>query len=224
MFIRHLSRCFFSAAIAAACTAAPLEARAQDPQEQESEPPPEARPHGTPSRIDVELAAELSYVTPPIRGGANPFGLGFGARAGLMFSGFYAGLSVLDYLGERDVDVSYRALLFGVELGYGVRVPVLARWSFTLRPRVGIGDAAVSYTDPSLAADVVTSASGSSVSDTLTVNNVYLRPALTAMLGTDAYFAAVDASMLVLPGIAYGGADATTWLCYGLQTEVGLRF
>jgi hypothetical protein len=56
------------------------------------------------------------------------------------------------------------------------------------------------------------------------VNNLYLQPALTAMLAAGGHFVAVDASMLVLPGIAYGGADATTWLSYGVQGELGFQF
>ena len=69
-------------------------------------------------------------------------------------------MSVLDFLGSKDVDVSYRALLYGFEVGYGLRLPAFGSAFWLLRPRFGVGDAAVYYTDPSLAADVVTSASG----------------------------------------------------------------
>jgi len=72
---------------------------------------------------------------------------------------------------------------------------------------------------------VVTSASGSrSASDTLTVNNVFVQPGLTLGLVSGGPFVAMDASVLVLPGIAYGGADATTWVSYGAQLELGVRF
>jgi hypothetical protein len=74
-------------------------------------------------------------------------------------------------------------------------------------------------------ADVVTSASGSSsASDTLTVNNVYLQPGLTVQLASSAHFVAIDGSMLVLPGIVYGGAGATTWISYGAQVQLGFHF
>jgi hypothetical protein len=174
----------------------------------------------------VELAAEAAYVTPPIRGGTNPFGAGFGVRAGLDFSGFYVGVSVLDFLGGKDVDVGYRALLYGLEVGYGWHVPMSATTFWLLRPRFGVGDAAVYYTDPSLAADVVTSASGgsSSGSDTLTVHNVFVQPGVTAELSAGPYVLALDGSMLVLPGIAYGGADPTTWISYSAQLQAGFRF
>jgi hypothetical protein len=177
--------------------------------------------------VTGELAGEAAYVTAPIRGGTNPFGAGFGVRAGLVWGGgWYIGAAFAFFLGGKDVDVSYRALFYGLDFGYGFRFRAFGGSSLTLRPRVGVGDAAVYYTDPSLAADVVTSASGgtSAASDTLTVNNLYLQPALTAMLDAGGHFMAADASMIVLPGIAYGGADATTWLSYGLQGELGFRF
>ncbi len=217
------------------------EAHAQEGEPQASEgprpePTPETvsppAPHGelAPSASDsnnlgVEVAGEVTYVTPPIRGGATPFGVGLGARAGLAISGFYVGVSVIDFFGAKDVDVSYRALLYGLEVGYGARTAAFGSASWVLRPRLGIGNAAVSYTDPSLAADVVTSASGtSSASDTLTVNNVYLQPGVTLELASGAHFAAIDGSMLVLPGITYGGADTTTWISYGAQVQLGFCF
>jgi hypothetical protein len=175
--------------------------------------------------VEVELAGEVAYVTPPIRGGATPFGAGFGARVGLDLSGFYLGVSVLDFLGGKDVDVTYRALLYGVEFGYGLRLPAFGGAFWLVRPRLGVGNAAVYYTDPSLAVDVVTSASGSSsASNTLTVNNVFVQPGVTVELASGGHFAAIDASALVLPGIAYGGADATTWISYGAQLQLGFRF
>jgi hypothetical protein len=85
-------------------------------------------------------------------------------------------------------------------------------------------------TDPSLLqqqpVDVVTSASGSSSSrsDTTVVNNVYFRPGLTAMLSSGGHFVALDGGMLVVPAIAYGGADPSTWISYGLEAQLGFRF
>jgi len=180
--------------------------------------------------VQVELAAETAYLTPPIRGGATPFGAGFGARIGLDISGFYVGATVLDFLGAKDVDVSYRALFFGAEFGYGFRLPAFGNALWVLRPRLGVGDAAIYYTDPTLPihVDVVTTASGSSStstsSDTLIVNNVFLQPAVTLELASGGHFVALDGNMLVLPGIAYSGADATTWISYGVQFQIGVRF
>jgi hypothetical protein len=202
----------------------------QEPVPEQPTAQPEAQPPavvpGVGESVEWELAGRAAYVTGPIRGGTDPFGAGIGARAGLTWgTGWYLGGTFTYFLGGRDVDVSYRAILYGLEFGYGFRFRTFGASSLTLRPKIGVGDAAVYYTDPSLAADVVTSASGSSgASDTLTVNNLYLQPGLTAMLEAGGHFVAVDASALVLPGIAYGGADATTWVSYGVQAELGFRF
>lgn len=190
--------------------------------------PYEAQPAATATveqDVTWELAGQGAYVSPPIRGGTNPFGAGLGARVGITWgSGWYLGAAFTYFFGGKDVDVSYRAIFYGLDFGYGFRFPMLNGATFTLRPHVGAGDAVVYYTDPSLAADVVTSASGSSASDTISVNNLYVQPGLTAMLESGGHFVAIDASALLLPGIAYGGADATTWLSYGMQAELGFRF
>jgi hypothetical protein len=232
----RLSALALTAGILAAGLA--LDARALGSEPQPTDPgaptpeePTAAQPDGEigsragSAKTEVELAGEAAYVTPPIRGGATPFGAGFGARVGVDFSGFYIGVSLLDFLGAKDVDVRYRALLYGVEFGYGFRFRAFGGAFWVVRPRVGVGNAAIYYTDPSLAVDVVTSASGSSsASDTLTVNNVFLEPGMTLELASEGHFVAIDGSVLVLPGIAYGGADATTWMSYGVQVQLGVRF
>ncbi|MGH7293629.1 MAG: hypothetical protein ACRELB_01790 [Polyangiaceae bacterium] len=178
-----------------------------------------------PSPLGLEIGGVASYVSAPIRGGTNPFGAGLGGRVALELSGFYVGAAVVGYFGGTDVDVRYRAFLAGAELGYGLHVLVPPVGFIDVRPRIGVGNASVYYTDPSLRADVVTSASGaSSSSDTLTVNNLYLQPGLTLQLSAAAVYVAVEGGALVLPGIAYGGADATTWISYDGRVELGLRF
>ncbi len=182
-----------------------------------------------PKDWDVELGGTASYMTGPIRGGTSPFGAGFGARLGVSIAGIYFGLSAIDYLGGSDVSLSDHALLYGVEAGYGLRTHPFGGPLFTLRPTVGVGDAAVSHTDPSLSkVDVVTTASGSSssrTSDTITVNNVYVRPGITAMLSSSMNFVAIRGDVLIIPGISYGGSsEPTTWLSYGIQGELGFRF
>jgi hypothetical protein len=193
----------------------------------DAETPP---PASSAKAVEVELAGGVAYVTPPIRGGATPFGAGFGARIGLDVSGFYIGASIVDFLGAKDVDVSYRSLLCGGEFGYGFHARAFAGGVWVLRPRLGVGDAAIYYTDPTLPlkVDVVTSASGvsstSTSSDTITVNNIFLQPGVTLELASRGHFLAIDGSMLVLPGIAYSGADPTTWISYGAQIQLGFRF
>lgn len=186
--------------------------------------------------IDWELAAIATYVTPPIRGGTTPFGFGFGGRVGLRASHhLYFGAEVTYYLGGTDVTLADQALLYGLAAGYDV---VLHRFDgfhgeLALRPLVGVGVAAVSHTDPSIVqnakVDVVTTASGRTISGgapsaTNTIDNIYLRPALSLMFIREWQFAALEGSVLIVPGIGYGGADPTTWLSYGAQLLLGARF
>lgn len=186
------------------------------------------------ANFDVELAALGDFLAAPIRGGTNPFGAGFGARAGLITSHVYVGATVTKYLGGTDVTQSDASLLGGVELGYGFVLHHSPHWHLELRPMIGVGDAAISHTDPSLVqnvkVDVVTTASGRTVtsrnapSDTVSVNNIYIRPKLALVVSHDWQLLALEASGLVVPGISYGGADPTTWLSYGAQIQIGARF
>jgi hypothetical protein len=189
-------------------------------------PPPTTAPSST--SFHAEVGAEVAYVTPPITGGTNPFGLGFGGRAAITVENIYLGARVVDFLGGSDVDVSYRALLAGVEAGYDFRIRLGAGTFLVARPQLGIGDAVIYYTDPALAkVDVVTTASGrssSTSSDTISVNNIYLDPGATLMLTSGVGYLSINGSVLLLPGIVYGGADATTWLSYGTRLSLGLRF
>jgi hypothetical protein len=188
-----------------------------------------------PSPIDWELAAFADYLTAPIRGGTNPFGLGFGGRVGLSVHGFYVGLTAADYLGGSDVNLSDQAFLIGAEIGYGAVLHDFEslHMKVLLRPMLGVGEAGVSHTDPSIVSnfkpDVVTTASGRSVSGgrpsaTVTVSNVYVRPKLSLIVTHAWQFIAIEGDVLVIPGIGYGGADPSTWLCYGAQVDVGVRF
>jgi hypothetical protein len=233
-----------AAALAAGILAAagpPRAARADDGWTQPSvdapdEPsPPVERPSpeapSAPSDVHFELAALGRYLTAPIRGGTTPFGAGFGGRAGVAFSGVYLGASVVSHLGGSDAGgVSDRALVYGLEGGYGFRLASSGRAALTLRPLVGIGVVSVTHTDPSLVqVDVVTSASGntssSRSSDTTGVNQFYVEPRLAAVFTSGIYLASVAGGVLMVPGIDYygGASGSTTLFSYGLSLELGLR-
>ena len=188
-----------------------------------------------PLPFDFELAAVADYLASPISGGTNPFGLGVGARFGAGFKGIYLGASFVGYLGSTDVTLSDQSLLIGAELGYGFVLVDSARYHLrvVLRPLVGVGNANVTHTDPALAQavapDVVTTASGRTVtggraSDTVTVNNFYVRPMLALILEHRWFMASIAGDGLLVPGIAYGGADPALWITYGGQLQVGVRF
>jgi hypothetical protein len=208
-----------------------------DEDEVETPPPParradpekESRPD---SNVLWELAGIVSYLSPPIRGGASPFNAGFGVRTGFTFSNsLYLGGSFLSYLGDTDVDLSTSAMLFGGEVGWAFTVSDSVAGKLILRPQVTVGDALVAHTDPSLArVDIVTSASGrssSSVSSsgTTRVNGLFVRPALQVMFVAGKQFFAFDGLMMVVPSITHGGDSAAAmWVSYGAQGELGFRF
>jgi hypothetical protein len=200
------------------------------PQEPDrSEAPTSVVEAGTRSSYPLELGGRVGYTSAPIRGGVNPFATGVGARIGYVISDVYLGATAIYDLGGSDVGATDQAILFGAEVGYGVHIGEF----ITLRPTVGVGDAALSHTEPLAhpTVDVVTTASGSSSSSTrnsvtTTIHNVYIQPGLTTMLASRAHFFALTASALVVPGITYGPAPAqsTTWISYSFEGQLGFRF
>jgi hypothetical protein len=184
-----------------------------------------------------EIGVRSGYTTVPIRGGVNPFGLGFGGRFGFNVSGFYLGASMMDFMGGSDVGATDQAWLFGGDFGYSLRVgPYL-----TIRPQLGVGDVLLLHTEPATPgrgpADVITSASGTVIGGggggsagspgvTTSVNNIYLQPGITLLLATSHYFFGMNVSSLLVPGILYGPppAQTTTWISYSAEGQAGFRF
>jgi hypothetical protein len=215
-------------------------------------------PSSSSSAPSWELGGRASYLAPPIHGGSNPFGAGFGGRLGLSTSNVYVGVTVIDYLGSQDVDLTTHSVLYGGEIGYGLSVATGTGVFFTVRPEAGVGGLTLFYTTPNTSSapassatvktranvDVISTASASSnvvspsssssgssgssaaVSNTttVTVSNIYFQPGLTVMFSSASSFVGVKGSMLVVPGVADGGGGNTTWLTYGIEGELGLRF
>ncbi len=226
--------------VAAALGPAPLAGRASA-QEPEGSPPPFGQgagegsestidalrtPVSTPASYVFEAAGRSGYATAPIRGGVNPFGAGFGARAGLTLGPLYVGGTVMDFLGGSDGSATDTALLFGLEAGYTLQLGEY----LALRPRFGFGDTILSHSEPRAGGvDVVTSASGSSSfggsTVTTQVKNVYVEPGLALFVGYGRFFVGADLGVLVLPGILYGPAPAqqTTWISYNVTGQLGFR-
>ena len=234
----HLVRLLCALSVAVLTSA--HEARADEQKPAEMPETAAAEPLSSPPSWDFELGAKVAYTTPPIAGGTSPFGIGFGGRAGFLISHVYVGLTVVDYFGGKDVDVTETALLYGAELGYDLRLAEVGAGYFKLRPRVGGGGVSIFRTDPSLAAtattgssggrgrsvDVVSRASGSSSSSSnvQTVSAFYAEPGATLLFVTGPFFLGLDANVLVIPAIIYSGAASTTWLAYGAQGQSGFRF
>lgn len=193
---------------------------------------PKPVPVSPPPELHLELAGSTSFLSAPIRGGTTPFGAGLGAHVGVSIPNFYIGARLHYFLGGTDIDVTNHALVYGAELGYGIRLGAVSNVKFTLRPTLGVGGLRVFHTDPSTTAnlkpDVVTSASGQSSSsrrsDTTTVDNVYIEPSVQLLIQSGRLFVSLGPSMMVIPGIAYGGDSSMTWITYGATGSFGARF
>ena len=139
-----------------------------------------------------------------------------GVRAGVVASGFYAGVNIVDYLGAGDSSlVSEHALFYGVEAGYGFKLLDV----LTLRPQLGAGSMTITST---FADDGgVTGVGGGIVSSSK--SNVYVEPGVTALVavGTGGFVGA-DVTLLVVPGIDLFGKS--TWTTPTFHVELGIKF
>jgi hypothetical protein len=231
------------AAIASVVMLAATETRAQ-------ESVPETA--GAVRPVEWEIAGKASYASAPVRGGTTPFGAGFGGRFGFTIAGgVYIGGSVVDYLGATDVDAWSHGVLYGGEVGYGFHLRGFGGTFLVLRPQVGVGGLTVFHTTPNASSssttsnavrtrttvDVITTATGgtssgsssaststASASTTTTLSNLYVQPGVTLLLESAVTFVGVNASMLVIPGVTYGGNEPTTWTSFGIEGQLGLRF
>jgi hypothetical protein len=182
-----------------------------------------------PSATMWEVAGVASYLTPPIHGAANPFGAGFGGRLGISFGHLYVGVTVIDYLGGTDVDLTTHAIVYGGEVGWQFRRSLGGTMALTLRPSFGLGAASVSYSTPATTTssgtvDVVSNASGGSNTNTTTTVAFYMQPAATVALSSSWAFAALKPSALFAPSVSDGFGGSEAWLAWGLEFELGIRW
>jgi hypothetical protein len=152
--------------------------------------------------VDVEVGAKAGLATSPERvGSVNPLGLGLGARGGVDFLGFYAGLQFVYYFGRNgneplscgvaisgcgSVALSTHTVLYGIEAGYGL---TLAR-VLTIRPQIGLGNATFS-------------SSGTGPNNSLfggSDSHPYLEPGVTGLVSPGRWFVGVDVDLFVFLG------------------------
>ena|GEM_PF-1288820 len=154
----------------------------------------------------IEIAAKAGGGTNPVSGGPNALGIGVGLRGGASFSGFYGGLSFMDYLGSSQevpaagggsTRYAVSSILVGIEGGYEIHVSL-----FTLRPQVGVGSYTLNQTE----------------SDSNNSGSLYLEPGVTGLLTFGRWIVGVDASVLFLPWLS-GAQPAFT-----AHGQVGFKF
>ncbi|HXN31944.1 MAG TPA: hypothetical protein VN894_08785 [Polyangiaceae bacterium] len=136
--------------------------------------------------VDLEIGAKVGGGGAPFSGQPNPLGFGVGGRAGVAFSGWYGGLSLMYYIGESGtvsaVTASEHSFLYGIEGGYGLKLLGL----LTLRGLIGLGNFTVDL-------------SGIPQPN---VSNLYLEPGITALVSLGLWYFGADVNALILPGIS----------------------
>jgi hypothetical protein len=159
--------------------------------------------------VDVEVGAKIGGGGAPFSGQPNPLGFGIGGRAGVAFTGWYGGLSLMYYVGENStvaaVTTSEHSFLYGIEAGYGLKLGLV-----TVRGLVGIGNFTVDYTGIG----------------NVSLNNLYLEPGVTALVSLGLFYFGADLNVLVLPGISdplhpASSAWATTLTAHA---QAGVKF
>lgn len=160
--------------------------------------------------VDIELGARGGVGTKPASGGASPFGLGLGGRAGVSVFHFYGGISAIHYFGSSTdlptppgtVNSRYSSTLVGVELGYSITiVPKLL-----IRPQLGIGNASFAFGDDA------------------SQSHLYLEPGVVALLLLGNLYLGADANILAVPGISRGNDETRTYASLTAHVQIGLRF
>jgi hypothetical protein len=68
-----------------------------------------------------------------------------------------------------------------------------------------------------------TTGSSAAASDTTHLSNLYVQPGATLMLASGIHFFAINANVLIVPGISYSG-ETTTWISSGVQAQLGVRW
>ena len=164
--------------------------------------------------VDLEVGAKVGGATNPVSGSGatNPLGFGVGGRAGLAFlGGIYVGGNIMYYFGgsqnenlvgaagNSSVSVSFNTLMYGGELGYGIKILDL----LTIRPQVGLGNA-----------NITASAAGQSNSS----GYVYVEPGVTGLIGLGLLFVGADANVLLLPTLSGNQA------AFSIHGQIGVQF
>lgn len=172
--------------------------------------------------IDLEIAGRVGYASNPSSTDfpVNPYGFGFGGRAGVSFFGIYGGVSGMYYLGGSTtvdgVSGSYHTGMYGLEAGYALPIPVVK-----IRPQIGVGNSIITG-----------SADGFSAS----TSNLYLEPGVLVFIPIGLLFVGADINALILPSVTTGSSSvsgptgssssstSTTYASLSFHAQVGVRF
>jgi hypothetical protein len=160
--------------------------------------------------IGLEVGAIAGYgASPDSSSPVNTLGIGLGGRAGVvLFDHLYGGVKLIDYLGGSTnvatVPVSYHALQYGLDVGYGFSIPLL-----TIRPQVGVGNVALSDSAPGVG--------------NVTAGALYIEPGVTALLGLGLLFVGADANYMILPAASQPDGSSKTEGAVTIHAQVGVK-
>ncbi len=174
--------------------------------------------------VDVEVGAKVGYATNPESSSPNnPYGLGLGARGGVVFlGGIYAGLNFMYYTGASNtvagIKFSEHAVQYGLEAGYGFKIAIL-----TLRPQVGFGNLTFSTSVDSSGAPAGLTAAGAPSS-----SYFYLEPGVVALVSLGLIYVGADLNLLLVPSVsstnANGQSTSNTETSASFHAQVGVKF
>jgi hypothetical protein len=134
--------------------------------------------------IGIEVGGKVGYASNAFGGPVNAFGVGIGGRGGVvLFDSLYAGINVIDYLGNNNAS----SIQYGAELGYGFKLTVL-----TIRPQIGLGNFSSSFSGFG-----INTSSGS----------FYLEPGVTAIITLGIIYFGADVNALILTNSPGGGIN-----------------
>jgi hypothetical protein len=183
--------------------------------------------------VDLEVGAKVGFASNPasssssttVNGvttttsssGGNVLGFGLGARGGVSFMGFYGGVQLMYYFGTSQdesvggvsASVSAHTFMYGLELGYGIKLLDL----LTIRPQLGIGNANFST---SVNESGVPGIGGINVSGSN--SNLYLEPGVTGIVSLGTFFVGADANILFFPGLDNSKP------AFSFHGQIGLKF
>lgn len=180
----------------------------------------------------VEAAGQLGYATKPSDGTINRLGVGLGFRAGVeLFDRFYFGLRATWFMGGEDDQPPLTNYEYGrIILGHAELAGAQAGYSFhirfvTIRPQVGLGEAALAQTivlhapcEPGFCGPVPTWTTSS------TETHLYFEPTLSVLANIGIFSVGVNGELLVISKVSQQSGSEKTSVSLVTGLEAGVRF
>jgi hypothetical protein len=115
----------------------------------------------------------------------------------------YGGVKIVDYLGGSSGGISYHALQYGVDVGYGFSIPLL-----TIRPQVGIGS--IGFT-------------GSADGISETNSSIYIEPGVVGLIGLGLLYVGADVNYMLIPSFPEGAGSTKFEGALTIHGQIGVK-